>query len=486
MDKAESNGRDGGCYCNPVWYFYEALKYKNGKCFVHPLHLFFLIIHVVNIGLITTQTIYFGNDRISFLNEANRGRETLSHLLIKDWDSRWDVINGVNSEGEFAKYTVDDLVSAINFAVQRYHNVEENSIGIYMIKPEDKMEIKFTYFDYPGFSENNSSYEINIVEKMIAVDKGLMQAGDTAYTYNLSKELDHANISQPIKKMLSTSLEFQMHSVRVLANVRKARCLWIQGEVIFSDLENNGQVVVDLQTHTTRIKCVGKNNLEPVLEYSSKSICIAVIVFSSMTMAAAVYKIVLGFALACIYRSKKPQTIMDQHNTLSSSDYRYIFANFIWDILTIIGDVFNILGSVAVLTMGDNELQLATIDKNTVFLGIGCLFSWLTVLRFSKSHVKFNLLFKTMYKAFWNVLAYLACVSVLFIGFWMSGYFVIGPYHRKKQQKKGSKNKGTNESDNDALNRKETLKDFMEITLGEQLWNTVTTLESPSCHALST
>ncbi|KAH3893242.1 hypothetical protein DPMN_017386 [Dreissena polymorpha] len=53
----------------------------------------------------------------------------------------------------------------------------------------------------------------------------------------------------------------------------------------------------------------------------------------------------------------------------------------------------------------------------------------------------------------------------LLIAIFLSAHKTIG-----KQQKKENKNKGTNERDNDALNRKETLKDFMEITLGEQLW----------------
>ena len=58
----------------------------------------------------------------------------------------------------------------------------------------------------------------------------------------------------------------------------------------------------------------------------------------------------------------------------------------------------------------------------------------------------FQLLFNTLYASFWDVLAYLACICVLFVGYMSFGYVVLGPYHVKvnilpdKKKKRTSKN----------------------------------------------
>ena len=43
----------------------------------------------------------------------------------------------------------------------------------------------------------------------------------------------------------------------------------------------------------------------------------------------------------------------------------------------------------------------------------------------------FQLLFSTICTSVWDVMAYLICISLLFVGYMCFGYVVIGPYHVK-------------------------------------------------------
>ncbi|XP_052283100.1 mucolipin-3-like isoform X2 [Dreissena polymorpha] len=435
------------------WYFYEAFKFKTGTCYFHLLPLFFFLMHLVKVGLITSQMFNFGNDRANFSNVVSRGHLALRHLFLKGWDATWETLPYPPAHGDFAVYTIDDLVAGINFAVQRYYNVEKDSIGFYERLPTDKLEIKIMYFEFPGFSETEASSGIAIRERVIAVNASLsetldQQTGDKTYTCDILKGFNQSNITKPIKKLLATYINFQIHSVRVLEATSKAQCLRIKGKVMFTDLDNNGQVNVELETLTTRIRCSEMNYSlpEPVLENTSQSTAAAVVALSVLSLLAACYNISWGVvafyqtkSFMVRYYKKLFMPINKDETDLPRSEYLRFLK--IWEILILGADVMNIIGSAALFEIENKNFELSTLDSYAVVLGIGCLLTWFTLLRFFKFHNKFHLLFNTIYKAFGNVVAYMMCVAILFVGFWICGYVVIGPYHVKEYYKQSPKDR---------------------------------------------
>ncbi|XP_060552431.1 mucolipin-3-like [Ruditapes philippinarum] len=241
--------------------------------------------------------------------------------------------------------------------------------------------------------------------------------------------------------MLSTTLRFQLHSVRSHESSRKATCLRVEGSVEFVDLDNSGQVLVDLDTRSSRIKCKDMNLplSDWQLENTSEDIgalvialCVISLVLTTSTMVFAAY----AFWITKQFMKKHYQAyfgVVDKDETdLPASEY-FRFLKF-WDIIVIISDILTIFGTRWIVSKTrQSELELELLDSYTVWLGVGCVLAWLSLLRFFKFHNKFHLLFSTLYKAFWDVIAYLICVGVLFVGFWVCGYVVMGPYHVKFQ-----------------------------------------------------
>ncbi|XP_060552427.1 mucolipin-3-like [Ruditapes philippinarum] len=389
--------------------------------------------------------IHFGNDRGNFSSVVNRGDLVLRHLLLENWDASWETLPYPPAQGDFAVYTIDDLERGINYAVKNYYNAEREAIGYYVRTADDKMTATTKYFDFPGFHGRSIGEGITISEITFPVDKGLSaevtQANETVYNYNITREFDHHNVTQPIKRMLSTTLRFKLHSVRSHESSRKATCLRVEGSVEFVDLDNSGQVLVDLDTRSSRIKCKDMNlplsdwqleNTSEDIGASVIALCVLSLVLTTTTMVFAAY----AFWRTKQFMKNHYQTyfgVVDKDETdLPASEY-FRFLKF-WDIIVIISDILTIFGTRWIVSKTrQSELELELLDSYTVWLGVGCVLAWLSLLRFFKFHNKFHLLFSTLYKAFWDVIAYLICVGVLFVGFWVCGYVVMGPYHVKFQ-----------------------------------------------------
>ncbi|XP_060552426.1 mucolipin-3-like [Ruditapes philippinarum] len=425
--------------------FYSAFKLKGNTWNLHLIYCVVFLVQIIKVALLTNQMIYFGNDRGNFSSVVNRGDLALRHLLLENWDASWETLPYPPAQGDFAVYTIADLESSINYAVKNYYNAEREAIGYYVRTADDKMTATMKYFDFPGFHGASIREGINMSEITFPIDKGLSSEvthkNETVYSYNITREFDHYNVSQPIKRMLSTTLRFKLHSVRSHDSSRKATCLRVEGSVEFVNLDNNGQVLIDLDTKASRIKC--KNMNLPLsdwqLENTSKEIGASVIVLCIISLLSTTATIV--FAAYTLWRTKQFMKkhyqayfrVVDKDETdLPASEY-FRFLKF-WDIIVIISDILTIFGTRWIVSKTrQSELELELLDSYTVWLGVGCVLAWLSLLRFFKFHNKFHLLFSTLYKAFWDVIAYLICVGVLFVGFWVCGYVVMGPYHVKFQ-----------------------------------------------------
>ncbi|WAR25215.1 MCLN1-like protein [Mya arenaria] len=429
------------------WYFYAALKFKNKTCFIHVVYLAIFFTQVVKVALITTQMFSFGHDRGNFSSTVNRGHLALRHLLLKGWDASWETLPYPPAQGDFALYIVEDLTEAIDFAVERYFNAEKDAIGFYVRLPMDDMVAQIKYFDFPGFSDDKVKSGIDIHTKTFPIKHGLSETIDpktkeVSYNYSISREFEFLKLTQPIKKMLLTTLTFQLHSVRVYEKDAKARCLRIKGDISFQDLDNNGQVNVDLETLTSRIKCADMNFAslpDLALDNTSNAVAVAVIAFSVISVLLTLASMICGIVLFLrtkgymkVYYQKFYNPLANGESDLPWREYTKFFKP--WDLLVIIGDGLTLFGTVWIRFIGESiNWVLATLDSYTVWLGIGCLLAWVSLLRFFKFHNKFHLLFSTLYRAFWDVMAYLLCITVLFMGFWVCGFVVMGPYHVKFQ-----------------------------------------------------
>jgi len=104
-----------------------------------------------------------------------------------------------------------------------------------------------------------------------------------------------------------------------------------------------------------------------------------------------------------------------------------------WHFLIIINDVFFLVGTSLKLKKyyfveNGSEINL---DSVTVLLGLGCLCMWIGLLRYVGYFHEYSKLVLTMKRSVSPILRFLVCASMLYFGFLMCGWLVLGPYHPK-------------------------------------------------------
>ncbi|VDN52625.1 unnamed protein product, partial [Dracunculus medinensis] len=75
----------------------------------------------------------------------------------------------------------------------------------------------------------------------------------------------------------------------------------------------------------------------------------------------------------------------------------------------------------------DSDLFTAT----GVLLGIGAFLVYMGILRYFGLFSKYNILILTMKKSLPNILRFMSCAAVLYLGFLIAGWIIIGPYNIK-------------------------------------------------------
>ncbi|XP_060596969.1 mucolipin-1-like [Ruditapes philippinarum] len=225
--------------------------------------------------------------------------------------------------------------------------------------------------------------------------------------------------------MLMLNVKFALYSLKVDLENKQTRCLNIDGNVSFKNNDNNGQVVIKLTTLTFPIKCQWSTNIQKQCEVDNKDV---VIVFAFLTSIEDFVAFVLGLIiLAYIWRFK-------------SYPYTECFRNIQWwNLVSVAGGICSIVGIYRISDMLTEQLEeervlLSKWDNNLVLLGSGCLLTWFSVVRFFRIHKKFTLLIKTLQRAAGDLILFLIWVVLIFIGFWLYCYIVLGPYHFKFQK----------------------------------------------------
>ncbi|KAK3596360.1 hypothetical protein CHS0354_037079 [Potamilus streckersoni] len=421
-------------------YLYAAAKWRDCNCYFNLIFFIVAVIQIIKTALLTKQMLEFGDQRAHFQGLVDRGKTTLSHLLLSSWESSMEVPPYPPNSGKYAVYTINDLTKHINFAVEKYYSSPNDAIGIYMLNGskecvEGAVIFCVNYFTYDNVKMDVSKHKAEMYDVCFKSHPNLLDNGNCSYDIVADMKINHLNETLIFNSFLKINLTFHLFSLRLDISSGSGRCLSIHGIISFTNKDDNGQALVELQTDTGEVSCkdigVDLPDIETIIE---SNYAVIVMIFASISMVF----MVLDFA-AGIYLYHKTNKYMKQNsekhfpgqqNGISFKEYACHIKG--WNLVVMIGDFCTFIGTIGAYTM-DVKWRLYRLDENAIWLGLGCLLCWISLARYIHFNKKFHLLFRTMYHAFPDVLAYLFCVGLLFIGFTLCGYVVFGPYHNKFQ-----------------------------------------------------
>ncbi|CAF0906162.1 unnamed protein product, partial [Didymodactylos carnosus] len=107
-------------FMSPCWKWRLKRQFPWKACF-----------QLIKIIVVTTQLILFGIERemhVIYISESNI---TFHHLFLKEWSSTFETLPYPQTVGDYAVYTDDELINEMNYAINRYNNMTEISLGLF-------------------------------------------------------------------------------------------------------------------------------------------------------------------------------------------------------------------------------------------------------------------------------------------------------------------------------------------------------------------
>lgn len=398
-----------------------------------------LLIQIVKIILVTTQVIQFGFIRSRFVDYTEKLTVSLKHLYLRDWTNSYETMPYPPAAGVYAIYKIDSLVDHINFAMKAYYETEQNTIGSlkFVMNTTDNKPKKIRLcrkFYKKGKIYDNGTYNIDaeIAENCQPVSGFKNSSGDWVYDIVTYLNMTY-NETILTDRLLLVTLRFSLRTFRLDMNERTSppQCFMTNINVTFDDSNKDGQMLVNLDTLLKEQTCKGNfsNRAETQAVrkgyYALDAIVITVTVFSMILCSRSVVR-------AQLLRIKTMKFFKHRYGKPLSLSDQMEFLN-LWYVTIIINDVLTIVGSGYKIQLEGRNMESSstTYDVCGVMLGTGSLLAWLGVLRYIGFFEQFNILILTLKRAFPSMLRFLACCIMLYIGFVVCGWVVLGPYHIK-------------------------------------------------------
>ena len=379
----------------------------------------------------TYQLILFGDDRSQFATFVESNAIAMKHLLLKDWTNAYETMPYPPSSGVYAIYTIDDLLDHINYTIVNVYTIPTTSVGSFFVRKLNVSDIPVTmclhYYHVGVYDEIAEHIDtIDLTRTTECKDIGIDYTLD--YGFNPSIGDLMRSTDGKLVRLLNIEIKFQLSSVHLNIETGKTfKCFGIYGSVVFDNSNINGQITVKLKTNIEEVKCNERKEIPDNTHHIV--ISVLVLIFCALHTVCCfqswVTSVVLFWKTRRYYKEEKGKLLSLRAcwEIFKLNDFISFFAN----IATVVGSIMKIYIDQGQLTRS----ILALYDSTGILLGLGCLFTWLSVLHYLAYDHVFSLLFSVMERSACTVIKFLACVSILFAGFALCAWVVLGPYHIK-------------------------------------------------------
>ncbi|XP_054166328.1 mucolipin-3-like [Oppia nitens] len=406
-----------------------------------------LVVQVLKIILVTIQLFVYGYDMSAHLAQESNSVIAFRELFLSNWDPVREVMAYPPAAGPFAVYTRQDFYASIDYAIAQYANITSASVGSfgYAINSTDRtgrnmsdILVRRQHYNKGEARPSDYYYEYDnqVFTDELAIGE-LFPPNDQRWSTEFSslKYFDDHNRTVLFNRLLTLELLFPLRTIYInsMADYNRPKCYDLNVSIVYDNRQNDGQMLVELTTSRQRHLCNGNladNNrsdgdwlvVRQVLNWS-------VIVFSSVSAVLCLRSLYTGQVLCW-------QTRRFFNRYLSRTLTLRELLDFVdlWIVLIIVNDILIISGSALKMRLESRVATAAgTVRYNTVslLLGVGNLCVWTGLLRYLGFSHKYNILILTLRRAVPNVLRFMSCAFILYGGFTLCGWLVLGPYHLK-------------------------------------------------------
>ncbi|KAK4300406.1 hypothetical protein Pmani_027392 [Petrolisthes manimaculis] len=394
-----------------------------------------LLLQIVKILVVTAQLCLFAQQRFNHVNYLWDTKISFSHLFIEGWDSSREINVYPPGSGPLAVYKKSEFYRYLDYAVVGFATIEEQSIGtLYYDHENGSMVDSLLCVSQYASGEvlDNGTYVLDSNETRSCYQIPTAEVNATAWSTERFLK-DTYNFTFNFDLLLNTEFIFQLRTIKLRVNLpyETPECYRLISKVQFNNHDHDGQMLLSMDVGARVLECHGSVDLataawtikmwRTVVNIMSIIICL----ISLMMCVRAIYRAqVLRQATVLFFKRH-----FDKDLTMSE---KMEFVN-LWYILICVNDVLIIIGSFIKIGIENKSYQgyLDTWNVCSLFLGLGNLFVWFGCLRYLGFFTTYNVLILTIKKCIPNVLRFSICLLMVFAGYCLCGWLVLGPYHLK-------------------------------------------------------
>lgn len=393
-----------------------------------------LVLQIVKMLFVTILLSVFGSDGYMFeLQKQNTGT-SFRHMFLPDWTAIRDVVSYPPSTGPYAVYTKPDFYKNVNHVVKTYANITNIALGTYCYDGPNctMLGVSFCRTEYKMMVAFNYSVTFDGHQKIICHKiPDLYPEGDDRWlSFSIEDFLNEQNDSVAFDRLISANVNFSLSTIflKPLGSNKYPDCYKFEINVDYDNAEHDGQMLVDLDTKAEKIRCSHSGYLfEDQWGYYARQI-LNIFIISICVLS-------LLLCIRCLYKARilckdTDKFFKQTQNKALSAQEKMEFVDM-WYCMMIINDIFIIIGCILKAKIEQRTVEGDQYATCAILLGAGTLLVYSGVLRYLGFFSKYNILILTLKRAIPNVLRFTLCCILLYAGFCLCGWVVLGPYHIK-------------------------------------------------------
>ncbi|CAD5215297.1 unnamed protein product [Bursaphelenchus xylophilus] len=418
---------------------------------------FKLALQILKVVFVSIQLLLFADLRINHVDFLDDTVTVMRHKFLKDWDHERDAVTYPPEAGRYSVFTSDEIVEHISHIVSSYYSLQNESFASFSYdtirsfpqRTEEPFSIKSTEFDHiptmrfcvkklADVRVENHTYVFDISMKTDCSKLNFTQQDideiqkDPHNIRHFFKRMNVTFRSEDALIIQESSLAFNLRTIHFSpGNMdQKPECYLIEIVITFDNSRHTGQVFIRLDAVIKYVNLCNGRVLQ-VNGFSKDSIIVGAIDILVLLMC------LLSLLLCCraLFRAHRLKNMTNYffenvfHVKISLKD-DLSFLNM-WYVMIVINDVCIVIGTVCKIAIEFRDFDNSMFTLTGVLLGIGCLLVYIGLFRYLGFFSQYSVLILTLKRALPSICRFLVCTVILYVGFLIAGWVIIGPYSIK-------------------------------------------------------
>ncbi|KAK5971005.1 PKD channel domain containing protein, partial [Trichostrongylus colubriformis] len=418
-----------------------------------------LALQVLKIIFVTVQLILFAEMRMSHVDFMEDTTTVMRHKFLKEWNDDRDALQYPPAEGRYSVYNGQGIFDHLSFIIDAYYSLQTDSFAFFSYdvqrppksniatdNPSLTAGIQFSNIPYiqvcvdriNSVTINNNTYEFDITDVHACMHLNLTASEVAEIRANSSavvRAFERRGVTFKSEDALIISKATLIFKLRTIhfspkSGDQKPECYKISVSIVFDNSRHTGQVHVGLSTVISYVNvCNGR-----VIKGVGMSIDTLIMAITDViVLLLCIFSLILCFRAlikAHLLKNKAMDYFENMFKIKMSISDQLDFLN-LWYVMIVINDVLIIVGTLFKISIEFRDFDNSIFTLTGILLGMGALLVYVGVLRYFGFFNQYNILILTLKKSIPSMARFMSCAIVLYVGFLVAGWVIIGPYSMK-------------------------------------------------------